>query len=49
MDSAIKINQWLTYKTINSLEGMANIHQAVCKGKIPTNEGLIIELNQADE
>lgn len=44
METAAKTKQWLTYRKIDGLAGMAEIHQAVCEGKIPANEGLIVEL-----
>lgn len=44
METAAKTKEWLTYRKIDGLEGMAKIHQAVCKGEIPPNEGLIVEL-----
>jgi len=44
MDTATKTKEWLTYRKIDGLAGMAAIHQAVCEGKIAANEGLIVEL-----
>ena len=44
METAIKTQEWLTFKKISGLLEMAKIHQAVAQGKIPANEGLIIEL-----
>ena len=44
MSTAKRTKEWLTFKTLNGLEEMAAIHSDVCHGKIPANEGLIIEL-----
>lgn len=44
MKAAAKTKEWLTFKKIDGLEEMAKIHQVVCEGKIPANEGLIVEL-----
>ena len=44
MDAAAKTKEWLTFKKVDGLVEMAKIHQAVCEGKIPANEGLIVEL-----
>ena len=44
METAAKTKEWLTYRTIDGVAGMAEIHQAVCEGKIAANEGLIVEL-----
>jgi len=42
--AAAKTKSWLQFKTIDGLEELAAIHPAVCEGKIPPNEGLIVEL-----
>ncbi|MEL6717082.1 MAG: DUF2855 family protein [Bacteroidota bacterium] len=42
--TAAKTKEWMTFRTINGLEELARIHPAVCEGKIPANEGLIVEL-----
>ena len=44
METAAKTKEWLTYKKVDGLAEMAKIHQAVCEGKIPANEGLIVKL-----
>ena len=44
MDTIAKTSQWLTFRKIDGLQGMADIHQAVCNGEIAVNEGLIVEL-----
>ena len=44
METATKTQEWLTFKKVDGLVEMAKIHQAVCEGKIPANEGLIVEL-----
>ncbi len=44
METAAKTSEWLTFKTIDGLAGMAAIHPDVCNGKIPANVGLIVEL-----
>jgi len=44
METAAKTQEWLTYKKIDGLAEMAKIHQAVCEGKIPANEGLIVKV-----
>ena len=44
MGTMMKASQWLTFREIDGLEGMAAIHQDVCNGKIPPNEGLIIKM-----
>lgn len=44
MENAFKTSQWLTFRKIDGLAGMADIHQAVCEGRIAPNEGLIVEM-----
>ena len=44
MEAAAKTREWLSFRKVDGLEGMAAIHQAVCKGEIPADEGLIVEL-----
>lgn len=44
MSAAFATSQWLNFKTIDGLAGMADIHLAVCNGRIPANEGLIVEM-----
>ncbi|MFK7980666.1 MAG: DUF2855 family protein [Saprospiraceae bacterium] len=44
MDTAAKTQEWLTFKKVDGLAEMAKIHQTVCEGKVPANEGLIVEL-----
>ena len=44
MDTAAKTKEWLTFKKVEGLAEMAAIHPDVCEGKIPANEGLIVEL-----
>ncbi len=44
LEAAAKTREWLTFRKIDGLEGMAAIHQAVCKGEIPADEGLIVEM-----
>ena len=44
METMMKASQWLTFRKIDGLEGMAAVHQDVCNGKIPPNEGLIVEM-----
>lgn len=43
-EAATKTSQWLTFRTIDGLAGLADIHQAVCSGQVAPNEGLIVEL-----
>ena len=43
-ETAAKTNSWMTYRSIDGLTELAKIHQTVCQGKIPANEGLIVEL-----
>ncbi len=45
MNSSSKISQWMSYKTIEGLEGLAEIHRDVCLGNIPANQGLVVELS----
>lgn len=44
MESIQKTASWLTYRKVDGLQEMAELHEAVCNGKIPANEGLIVEL-----
>ncbi len=44
MSTAAKTKKWLTYRTVNGIEGLAEIHAAVCEGKMSPNEGLIVEV-----
>lgn len=43
-ETAAKTKEWLTFKEIDGLEELAKIHPAVCEGKIPPSEGLIVKL-----
>ena len=43
-ETAAKCQSWMTYKTVDGLSELAKIHQTVCEGKIPANEGLIVEV-----
>ena len=43
-DTAIKAKSWITYRSVDGLSELAKIHPTVCKGEIPANEGLIVEL-----
>lgn len=43
-EAAAKTKEWLTFKKVAGLEELAAIHPAVCKGEIPANQGLIVEL-----
>ena len=43
-ETAAKTGQWLSFKKIEGLEGLAAIHGAVCEGKNPPSEGLIVEM-----
>jgi len=42
--TAAKTKQWLKFKKIEGLAGLMEVHPAVCSGKIPANEGLIVEM-----
>ncbi|MGB0930636.1 MAG: DUF2855 family protein [Chitinophagales bacterium] len=44
METIAKTSKWLQFRKVDGLQGMADIHQAVCNGEIPANEGLIVEL-----
>ena len=44
METIAKTSQWLTFRKIDGLEGMAEIHQAVCNGEVSPSEGLIVEM-----
>jgi hypothetical protein len=44
LEASAKTSQWMNFRTIEGLSGMADIHQAVCEGRIAPNEGLIVEL-----
>lgn len=43
-ETAAKTRQWLSFKTVDGLEGLAAIHGEVCEGKNAPDEGLIVEL-----
>lgn len=43
-DTARKSRSWLKLRRIDGLEGLAEIYPEVCGGKIPADEGLIIQL-----
>ncbi len=43
-ETAAKTKEWLSFKTIEGLEGLAAIHGEVCEGKNAPSEGLIVEL-----
>lgn len=42
--SAQKIGNWLSYETINGLDGLSAIHEDVCHGNISPDKGLIVEM-----
>ena len=42
--SGAKIENWLSYQTVDGLEGLAAIHEDVCMGKIEADIGLIVQL-----
>lgn len=44
METAAKTKQWLKFRKVEGLGELAAIHGAVCEGKIPADEGLIVEL-----
>jgi len=44
METAAKTREWLTFKKIEGLSGLATIHTDVCEGKIPANQGLIVNI-----
>ncbi|MEL7220497.1 MAG: DUF2855 family protein [Bacteroidota bacterium] len=44
LQTALKTRSWLTYRQLNGLIELAAVHPDVCKGKMPSNEGLIVNL-----
>lgn len=44
MGAAAKTQKWLEFRTVKGLEELASLHPAVCEGKIPANQGLIVEM-----
>ena len=42
--SVSKISQWMSYETIDGLDGLIAIHKDVCMGNIPANKGLVVEM-----
>ncbi len=42
--AAQQLQTWLSFRTLDGLEGLQEIHAAVCEGKVPPNEGLIVKL-----
>jgi hypothetical protein len=43
-DTAAKSRAWLKFRNIDGLEGLADIYEDVCEGRIAADQGLIIEL-----
>ena len=43
-DAALKSRQWLKFRQVDGLEGLAGVYPDVCEGRLPPDEGLIIEL-----
>ncbi|MEO1712968.1 MAG: DUF2855 family protein, partial [Bacteroidota bacterium] len=44
METAAKTRQWLTYRELNGLQGLAEVHPAVFAGHISPTEGLIVNV-----
>ena len=44
METAASCQKWLNLNTIDGLNGLEEIYDDVCNGKIPANQGLIVEL-----
>ncbi|MEM7375131.1 MAG: DUF2855 family protein [Bacteroidota bacterium] len=42
--AAAKTKEWLSFRVIKGLEGMNEIHPAMCEGKVSPQEGLIVVL-----
>ncbi len=42
--TAAKTKQWLEFKKVEGLAGLMEVHPAVCSGKIPAKQGLIVEM-----
>ncbi len=42
--AAAQTLKWLTVKEVKGIEGLANIHAAVCEGKIPADQGIMVAL-----
>jgi len=43
-NSAVAMNEWLSYQMVDGLAGLAAIHEDVCHGKIAADVGLIVEM-----
>ena len=44
MDAGNKSSQWLNLKTLDGLEGLASVYDAVLEGKADPRDGLLIEM-----
>ncbi|MFK8103942.1 MAG: DUF2855 family protein [Saprospiraceae bacterium] len=44
LGAAQQLKAWLSFRELDGLEGLQKLHTAVCKGKVPPNEGLIVKL-----
>lgn len=42
--AAAATKQWLEFESVDGLEGLAAIHEAVCKGQISPSKGLVVEM-----
>jgi len=44
MEAGKASQEWLNFKTIEGLNGLEEIYNEVCEGKIPANQGLIVKV-----
>lgn len=42
--AADRTGEWMDFRKIEGLQGLMDIHPRVCKGEIPTNQGLVVEM-----
>lgn len=43
-ETAVKSRDWLTLRKLSGLEGLADIYDDVCAGRVPPNQALIVKL-----
>ena len=44
METAASCQEWLNFNSIDGLGGLEEIYDDVCNGKVPANQGLIVEM-----
>ncbi len=45
-DCAVKTGAWLKVKEMNGIEGLSEVYQDICEGKIPAEEGIVVVMSE---